>query len=267
VSAVVNPALQEMAPSLREAYGRLLLFLADSELIIGHRHSEWTGFAPSAEEDVAFSSIAQDEMGHAHLYYALLVGADNEDAVDTLALDRGPRQMRHLPLLHARNGDWFFTIARHIYWDLFEEIILGAAIKSSLPLVGGAARRVLNEEIYHRDHATQWLQLLSSRAPQRRRLAAQLTRVAGLGGNPLARADGLVELGEAGAIAAAGDLTADYAAALRRRLESDAGWSLAETEPVLVAMAAGPSDVVPPGLYQLHRDLTGLRRAHSGASW
>src|SRR4028119_1400851 len=37
----------------------------DDELILGHRHSEWTGFAPHIEEDVAFSSIAQDEIGHA----------------------------------------------------------------------------------------------------------------------------------------------------------------------------------------------------------
>ncbi|HYU57528.1 MAG TPA: Phenylacetic acid catabolic protein, partial [Actinomycetota bacterium] len=47
----------------------LLLALADDELIIGHRHSEWTGWAPHIEEDLAFSSIAQDEMAHARLLY------------------------------------------------------------------------------------------------------------------------------------------------------------------------------------------------------
>ncbi len=266
MSTVPNPALQEMPPGLRDDYGRLLLFLADSELVIGHRHSEWTGFAPSAEEDVAFSSIAQDEMGHAHLYYALLVGADNEDAVDALALDRGPRQMRHLPLLHAPNGDWFFTIARHFYWDLFEEVFLSAAVDSQLPLLGSAARRVLNEEIYHQEHATQWLQLLSSKAPQRRRLAAQLTRVAAMGGNPLARADGLVELGLTAALPASNQLADEYAGALRQRL-AVAGWSRTETEPVLGALAGSPPAEAPPGLYQLHRDLTGLRHAHAGASW
>ena len=266
MSTTPNPALWEMPPGHREDYGRMLLFLADSELVIGHRHSEWTGFAPSAEEDVAFSSIAQDEMGHAHLYYALLVGADNEDAVDALALDRGPRQMRHLPLLHAPNGDWFFTIARHFYWDLFEEVFLTVAVDSRLPLLGGAARRVLNEEIYHQEHATQWLQLLSSRAPQRRRLAAQLTRVAALGGNPLARVDGLEELGRAAALPAPNQLADEYERALRQRL-AVAGWSRAESEPVLAALAGSPPAEVPPGLYQLHRDLTGLRHAHAGASW
>ena len=46
--------------------------LGDDELVLGHRHSEWTGFAPHIEEDVAFSSIAQDEIGHAANYYMLL---------------------------------------------------------------------------------------------------------------------------------------------------------------------------------------------------
>lgn len=262
-----NPALQELAPPLGDAYARLLLFLADSELVIGHRHSEWTGFAPSAEEDVAFSSIAQDEMGHAHLYYALLVGADDEDGVDALALDRGPRLMSHLPLLHAANGDWFFTIARHLYWDVFEEVLLTAAVQSTLPLLPGAAERVLNEEMYHEEHASRWLDLLSSRAPQRRRLASQLNRVASIAGNPVLAAGGLADLGSAGAMPPAPDLAGLYAAAMRQRIEVVAGWSRAESGPVMDALGGPGSGLAPAGLYQLHRDLTGLRRAHAGASW
>ena len=42
-----------------------LLEIADDELILGWRNSEWTGVAPFLEEDVAFSSIAQNEIGHA----------------------------------------------------------------------------------------------------------------------------------------------------------------------------------------------------------
>ena len=49
----------------------LIMALADDELILGHRHSEWTGWAPHLEEDLAFSSIAQDEMAHARLLYRL----------------------------------------------------------------------------------------------------------------------------------------------------------------------------------------------------
>ncbi|MBI4172293.1 MAG: phenylacetate-CoA oxygenase subunit PaaI, partial [Actinobacteria bacterium] len=49
----------------------LLLELADDELILGWRDSEWTGIAPTIEEDVAFSSIAQNEIGHARALYEL----------------------------------------------------------------------------------------------------------------------------------------------------------------------------------------------------
>ena len=50
---------------------QLLLEYADDELILGWRDSEWTGIAPSLEEDVAFSSIAQNEIGHARALYEL----------------------------------------------------------------------------------------------------------------------------------------------------------------------------------------------------
>ncbi|MCL6507153.1 MAG: phenylacetate-CoA oxygenase subunit PaaI, partial [Bryobacteraceae bacterium] len=35
----------------------VLLSLADDELVLGHRDSEWTAFAPFIEEDVALASI------------------------------------------------------------------------------------------------------------------------------------------------------------------------------------------------------------------
>ena len=50
---------------------RKLLDLADDELVLGWRDSEWTGIAPFLEEDVAFSSIAQNEIGHARALYEL----------------------------------------------------------------------------------------------------------------------------------------------------------------------------------------------------
>lgn len=264
---VTNPQLRDLDPATRDAYASLLVAMADSELVIGHRHSEWTGFAPAAEEDVAFSSIAQDEMGHAHLYYALVAGAADGGAVDSLALDRGPRSMRHLPLLHAPNGDWFFTIARHVYWEVWEDVLLSAALGSRLPLLGGAAERVLNEEVYHEEHAMQWLELMSSKPRQRHRLQAAMARVAGLGGNPATRLDGLAELGVAGLLASRQDLAEGFSASLRRRLTHVGGWPVTETASALSGLDSPGPRASPPGLLQLHRDLTGMRRAHPGASW
>lgn len=263
--STANPAFAGMSDSARQAYLDLLLFMADSELVIGHRHSEWTGFAPSAEEDVAFSSIAQDEMGHAHLYYALIAGPGDDEAIDHLVLDRGPRAFRHLPVLHAANGDWFFTTARHVYWDVFEDVLLRAALGSGAPLLASAAERVLNEEMYHLEHADQWLELLSSRPRQRNRLSRALARVATMGGNPM-RAGGPSAAAAAGLLPGGADLAQAYATAVISRLTRN-GWPDDEVASVATAIAAAPSGPAPAGLFKIHRDLTGLRRAHPGASW
>ena len=85
----------------------LLLGLADDELIIGWRDSEWTGIAPMLEEDVAFSSIAQNEIGHARAVYELL-----SDDADALAFDRKPEEYRCAPLVELHLLDWGRTIAR-----------------------------------------------------------------------------------------------------------------------------------------------------------
>lgn len=261
----LNPALSELEPAAADALRAVLMMMGDSELVIGHRHSEWTGFAPSAEEDVAFSSIAQDEMGHAHLYYALLVGADNEANVDRLALDRGPRAFRHLPVLHAPNGDWFFTIARHFFWDVLEDVFLRAALDSSAPLLGSAARRLLNEEQYHVEHAQEWIDLLSGSSRPRARLSRGLARVFRLAGNPFSVRREFDAAAAAGLLLHSGDLAAKFRAAVVERL----GGRLTAGEMDIVLAQLGPDghDRVPPGLLRLHTDLTGLRRAHPGATW
>ena len=71
----------------------LLLTLADDELILGWRNSEWTGIAPFLEEDVAFSSIAQNEIGHARALYELAARELGTDA-DALAFDRSVDEYR-----------------------------------------------------------------------------------------------------------------------------------------------------------------------------
>ena len=49
-----------------------LTAMADDELILAHRDSEWTGHAPILEEDIALANLAQDELGHATTIYGLL---------------------------------------------------------------------------------------------------------------------------------------------------------------------------------------------------
>ena len=83
-----------------------LLSLADDELILGWHNSEWTGIAPFLEEDVAFSSIAQTEIGHARAWYELAAKELGTDA-DSLAFDREPDEYACSPLVELRMAeDW-----------------------------------------------------------------------------------------------------------------------------------------------------------------
>ena len=68
--------------------------MADDEFVIGFTDSEWTGIAPLLEEDVAMSSLAQDELGHAAALYGLLAELTGADP-DALAYDREPAEYRH----------------------------------------------------------------------------------------------------------------------------------------------------------------------------
>ena len=76
---------------------RLLLTLADDEFVLGFWDSEWTGIAPMLEEDVAMTSVSQDEIGHARAWYELLAALTDDDA-DRIAYGREPADYRHAAL-------------------------------------------------------------------------------------------------------------------------------------------------------------------------
>jgi ring-1,2-phenylacetyl-CoA epoxidase subunit PaaC len=131
-----------------------LLGLADDELVLGWRDSEWTGIAPLLEEDVAFSSIAQNEIGHARAVYELLAGADGD--ADALAFDRKPEEYRCAPLVELHLLEWAHTIARRWLYEVADEIRITALKDESDSAVAGLAAKIDREEAYHRMHAEMW---------------------------------------------------------------------------------------------------------------
>jgi ring-1,2-phenylacetyl-CoA epoxidase subunit PaaC len=134
----------------------LLTALADDELVIGHRHSEWTGFAPHLEEDVAFSSIAQDEIGHAAAYYSL-IGQITGDDPDRLALGRDETAYRNAILCERPNQEWGYTLARHWLYDHADALRLEALEGSANPDLAALATKIRREERYHVIHADSWM--------------------------------------------------------------------------------------------------------------
>jgi ring-1,2-phenylacetyl-CoA epoxidase subunit PaaC len=138
-----------------------LLALADDELVLGWRNSEWTGIAPFLEEDVAFSSIAQTEIGHARAWYELAAEELRTDA-DTLAFDREPEEYRCAPLVELRLvPDWARTIARHLLYETADAIRIEDLKDSDDSRVSSLAERIDREETYHRMHAQMWADRLA----------------------------------------------------------------------------------------------------------
>jgi ring-1,2-phenylacetyl-CoA epoxidase subunit PaaC len=155
----------------------LLTELADDELTLGHRDSEWLGLAPDIEGDIAFSSIAQDEVGHATFFFERLSELTDEP-VDPLAFARPVHARRNARLLERENGDWAKTIVRHYLYDVFDRLRLQALADSSYrPLAQGAVK-MLREEHYHLLHMVTTFRRLASGGEARRRVERALQELA-----------------------------------------------------------------------------------------
>jgi len=141
---------------------RLLLPIADDELVLGWRNSEWTGIAPFLEEDVAFSSIAQNEIGHARALYQL-VADELGTTADELAFDRSPDEYVCSRFVELRVvPDWARTIARHVLYEQADAQRIEELKESPDPEVAGLAAKIDREEAYHRMHAQMWHERLAA---------------------------------------------------------------------------------------------------------
>jgi ring-1,2-phenylacetyl-CoA epoxidase subunit PaaC len=149
---------------------RTLLELADDELVVGWRDSEWTGIGPTLEEDVAFSSIAQNEIGHARAAYEL-AARELGTTADELAFDRSPDEYLCSPLAELRLLDWAHAIARRILYERFDRVRIETLMQSDDGELAALARKIDREETYHRMHAELWAARLADEPRFREALA------------------------------------------------------------------------------------------------
>lgn len=148
-----------MDEAARAALAERLLAMADDELILAHRNSEWAGHAPILEEDIAFANIALDELGHAVLWYGLL-GELTGDEPDRLAFFRRPGEYRNCQLVELPRGDWAFSMVRQYLFDAAEHVTLGHLTAGSYSPLAEAAAKIATEEGYHLRHTSLWLRRL-----------------------------------------------------------------------------------------------------------
>ncbi|WP_406400848.1 phenylacetate-CoA oxygenase subunit PaaC [Streptomyces sp. NBC_00879] len=125
------------------------LALGDDALVLSHRLGEWAGHAPVLEEDVALANIALDLLGQARVLLSL-VGDEDE-----LAYLREERAFRNLQLVEQPNGDFAHTIARQLYFSVYQRLLYGQLAAGDGEFTGLAAKAV-KEVAYHQDHAEHW---------------------------------------------------------------------------------------------------------------
>ncbi|SFG11915.1 1,2-phenylacetyl-CoA epoxidase subunit PaaC [Pontibacter chinhatensis] len=144
-----------------QAIKDLLYKLADDQLILGHRNSEWTGFGPILEEDIAFSSMAQDKIGHSLAFYTLLQELGEADP-DTVAFTRNANQFHNSQLVELPNGEYDFSLIRHFLFDNAEIIRFEMLSQSSYEPIAKVATKLKGEVKYHVLHANTWIKNLGS---------------------------------------------------------------------------------------------------------
>ena len=288
----------------------LLLALADDELITAHRLGEWTGWVPYVEEDLALSSIGQDELGHARAMYEFAVSLGAALDVDALAFGRQPDEYRNAHLCERPNGDFAATIARHWLYDTADDVRTASLTSSTFKELAALLNVVRLEETYHLDHANTWFRRLADGPVEARsRFAAALTHL-------LPEAIALFEpLSEEDALVADGTMPSSNetllsawlervgtdleSAGLERVLESRTETPVGDLVPTSSGAAeaeGGAPPAAPPGPVLARRDgrwvhaggfageggrrgvrtddfaalwdeMTGLYRAHPGATW
>ena len=139
----------------------LLFKMADDALIIGHRNSEWTGIGPMLEEDLAFSSMAQDKVGHAQALYSIMHTILGEKDADTLAFTRTDREFKCCQFVELPIGEYDFSIIRQFLFDHAEALRYEMLTASTFEPLAQLARKVKGEIKYHVMHADTFVRQLS----------------------------------------------------------------------------------------------------------
>ncbi|AGB36957.1 1,2-phenylacetyl-CoA epoxidase subunit PaaC [Natronococcus occultus] len=161
----------------RNALETLLKRLADDEFVLAERYTEWQVRAPTLESDLALANNAQDELGHARLWYDVLEDLGFEE--QALIYERDPADFRHATLVERpfEEGDWADAVLRSYLYDAAEKLRLEALEDSAYPKIADRVGKIRSEEEYHLEHAQNWVERLADGDEGHERLQDALDRL------------------------------------------------------------------------------------------
>jgi ring-1,2-phenylacetyl-CoA epoxidase subunit PaaC len=143
---------------MQEDIYNYVLQLADNSLIMGHQLSEWTGYGPELEQDIAVTNIALDMIGQSRYFYqyaALL--KDDGSTEDTLAYLRDANEFKNVLLVELPNGDWAKTILKIFFFSTYQYFFYKKLIDSSNQQLSAIAEKSLKEVTYHLRWSSEWV--------------------------------------------------------------------------------------------------------------
>lgn len=248
-----------------DAHLRFVLRLADTAVVLGHRLSEWSGRAPTLEEDIALSNIGLDLIGQARALYAHAAQLEGKGrSEDDLAFLRDPEEFLNLQIVERPNKDFAATMARQLAYSLFAEQQWEALSASADAEIAGVAAKASKECAYHVRHSAEWvIRLGDGTAESRQRMQAALDDVWMYTGE-------MFEVDDTDRAMIAAGIGTDVS-----RLKP--AWTVAIDDVIAQATLRRPKDgwMASGGRRGLHTEHLGhllaqmqvLQRSHPGASW
>jgi ring-1,2-phenylacetyl-CoA epoxidase subunit PaaC len=241
------------------------LRLADTALVLGHRLSEWSGQAPTLEEDIALSNLALDLIGQARMFYDLAGEAEGKGrSEDDLAYLRDDRDYLNLLLVEQPNGDFAHSMVRHLLYSAFAAPFTVALARSSDTTLAAIGAKAEKEMAYHLRHSAEWVIRLGDGTDESHRRAqaaldALMPYVA-----ELFETDAVErELIAAGIAPDPAELGPAFDAALATILAQ----ATLVAKPVRHGQTGGRSGLHSEHLGPMLATMQSLHRAHPGATW
>lgn len=150
---------------------KFVLHLADNNLIMSQRLSEWTGHGPALEQDIALTNIALDLLGQSRNFFQYAAKLINDERLlkefvpgkryplneDDLAYHRLEHQFNTHLLAELPNGDWAQTILKLFFFSVYQQLVYSQLLLTNDEQIAAIAEKSLKEVKYHVKWSADWV--------------------------------------------------------------------------------------------------------------
>lgn len=142
-----------------------ILHLADTNLILAQRNSEWCAHGPILEQDIAITNITLDLIGQSRNFYQYAARQINKSKSlnstpvneDMLAYWRTERDYKNLLIAELPIGDWALTILRQFFFSVYQFTLYDQLHKGKDLQLAAIAEKSLKEITYHIRWSSDWV--------------------------------------------------------------------------------------------------------------